>query len=213
MANARIPSLPTVRSMLGALWGVRCLGCRRGGDIVCDPCWRSAGLWRSDSVDNGGAVNDGILRIYRYDGIVRDIIIAIKRRSLSAAGRRFTTALAGAIRGYQPECVVLVPDSTAGWRRRGFGVVRSVLTGTDIRIEPALVMLDPGTQEGRTRVQRRVAREGALAVAAHWRVCGKRVVLVDDVATTGSTLHEARRALEEAGATVVAAIAIAGVRR
>ncbi|WP_178945551.1 ComF family protein [Kocuria sp. TGY1127_2] len=41
---------------------------------------------------------------------------------------------------------------------------------------------------------------------------GRTCILIDDVATTGSTLRESKRAIEKAGATVVGAAVIASVR-
>ena len=38
---------------------------------------------------------------------------------------------------------------------------------------------------------------------------GKKIILVDDVITTGATLHEARKTIEEAGGNAVLAIVIA----
>lgn len=214
MTEIVTPAAATVRSVWGAIMGIRCVACRGYGDIVCDGCWARTSHWNPRAEMPSGVVPaDGIIRLYHYDGVVRDVIMAIKRRSHSAAGARFAVALATVIRFYRPDYVVAVPDSIAGWRRRGFGVVRSVLAGTGVRLTSALSLRDSGTQEGRGRTQRHRARAGALWVQDVRHVRGARVVIVDDVATTGATMTAARRALEAAGATVVACIAIAGVRR
>ena len=54
---------------------------------------------------------------------------------------------------------------------------------------------------------------GAFGVSGSWDVTGITVIVADDVATTGSTLHEAALALYKAGASKVLCIAFAGNRQ
>ena len=50
---------------------------------------------------------------------------------------------------------------------------------------------------------------GAFSVNNPAKVSGKEIILIDDVVESGATLSDARRALTDAGATEVIAIAIA----
>ena len=52
----------------------------------------------------------------------------------------------------------------------------------------------------------------AFVVSDDWDVTGLTVIVVDDVATTGSTLHEAAATLYKAGASKVLCVAFAGNR-
>ena len=54
--------------------------------------------------------------------------------------------------------------------------------------------------------------KGAFEVSDNWDVTGLRVIVVDDVATTGATLHEAAKVLLRAGASKVLCVAFAGNR-
>jgi ComF family protein len=63
------------------------------------------------------------------------------------------------------------------------------------------------------REQRFSSMQGAFSVANAGAVRGRRVVLVDDVLTTGATLSEAARCLEDAGARVVGMAVVALVER
>ncbi len=97
-------------------------------------------------------------------------------------------------------------------RRRGWS---RVLPGL------ALAASGSGGQKGLGRGERRARLAGSLVArerGSPWSrqhrctLRGRPVVLVDDVLTTGSTLREAARALEEAGAVVLGAAVIAAVQ-
>src|ERR671911_370083 len=70
-------------------------------------------------------------------------------------------------------------------------------------------------QVGLTRAQRRENLQGALRVpdGARARLDGRRVLLVDDVLTTGATANAAARALLRGGARAVDVLAFARVVR
>ena len=55
-------------------------------------------------------------------------------------------------------------------------------------------------QHGLSREQRQNNISGAFKVSQAGRVAGRRIVLCDDICTTGATLREAARVLNEAGA-------------
>lgn len=61
--------------------------------------------------------------------------------------------------------------------------------------------------------ERRANAEGAYAVADPAAVAGRRVLLADDIVTTGSTLSQCARVLREAGAADVAGVTFARARR
>lgn len=71
---------------------------------------------------------------------------------------------------------------------------------------------DTAPQRGLTRAERQRNVRGAFAAAAGQAgalLAGRRVLLVDDVMTTGASLYEAARALRQAGARHVDALVVA----
>jgi predicted amidophosphoribosyltransferase len=70
-------------------------------------------------------------------------------------------------------------------------------------------------QGGLTRRQRIDNLRGAIAVRPAWRqrIEGRRIVLVDDVMTTGATAAACARALRRAGAGCVHVVTLARVVR
>jgi predicted amidophosphoribosyltransferase len=108
--------------------------------------------------------------------------------------------------------VVAIPGTRAAFRRRGFDTVqliarRAGLTPWNVfapaRPHRAQKLLGADEREANLRGAFRLRR----AVAGH------RILLVDDVVTSGATLREAARTLRAAGAEVVGAAVVASTAR
>jgi predicted amidophosphoribosyltransferase len=117
---------------------------------------------------------------------------------------------------YLPGAVLVthVPTTTRRRRERGFDhsqlIAKELCKLRNWRFEPLLQRIDQSHQVGSTRLER-------TANPIEFRVIGEvsklRVVVLDDVVTTGNTLEKAAHYLRKAGATEVRAIAVAGNRR
>ncbi|MFJ4584276.1 ComF family protein [Streptomyces echinatus] len=143
--------------------------------------------------------------------------------ALGAGAGAGARARAGAAGGAWPWAVLLVPVPSARWavRARGHDPVRRMAlaaagelrrTGTPARVAAVLRQRRPVADQAGLDARRRLENlAGALEVAVGGsRLLGTgRVVLVDDLMTTGASLAEAARALREAavsrrdGGTVV----------
>ncbi|MGQ7786469.1 ComF family protein [Nesterenkonia sp. K-15-9-6] len=121
--------------------------------------------------------------------------------------------------------LVTPPPTPASLLRRSHRPVDHLLRAVGLRPTGGLVTVTPsaalrsllpgGRQKTRGSVARRRALRGTLRVTAagRRRLPGARVLLVDDVLTTGATLHELHRVLREVGADVSGAAVVAAARR
>ena len=113
---------------------------------------------------------------------------------------------------------LVVPVPLHPWRRLRRGYNQAELVARPLAALLALPYAGALARRRPTRTQARLPRhrrranvEGAFRVRRRHRrrLAGRRVLLVDDVATTGATLDAAARALRRAGAASVVAVAVA----
>ena len=212
--------LEALRDAVALVLPVECAGCGRPDREVCADC-RAA--LRPDPIVLPGEPT--VIAGARYERELRAVILAFKDGDRPGLARAlapiFATALEGALRvaragGGGDETLVLcpIPASARARRRRGFRPVERLARAVGVRgvrLLEAAPHVRRGAQKSVGATERAENVRGAFRATRRARGC--RVVLIDDVVTTGATLREATRELELAGATVVAAAVLAATPR
>jgi len=186
---------------------VYCAGCGAADRALCARC--RAALLGPLTV---GRLTDGtpLVSALRYEGPARRAILLFKeqgRTDIAAAlGSRLATAIGAAVVG--PVELVPLPPSRGSLARRGYDPVRTLLVAAGLPSSAVLRRRSAGvTQKTLDRDSRRSNVVGSLVARAP--LTGRRILLVDDVTTTGATIEEAARAVREAGGAVIGAATLA----
>lgn len=143
-----------------------------------------------------------ILSAHRYDGDVRRRVVDMKYRGRRSLAHELARRLAETVRadvGNAIDIVTWAPTSAQRRRRRGFDqayvIARQVARELGVPCRRLLVRETRHTQTGRSRAAR--------LSGPRFRALGTRrplrVLVVDDVVTTGSTLRAAAHALTSSG--------------
>jgi ComF family protein len=163
-----------------------------------------------------------IVAPWRFGGAIADALRRLKFSSRTHVARTIAPLVAPYLAAVcrLAEIDVVVPVPLHWWRRtrRGFDQA-ALLAGAAARVDPGIARIrHPLRRARRTAPQTGLAAAaraanvaGAFTVPPRARrlVAGRRVVVFDDVVTTGATMAAAARALRAAGAAEVLGFAIA----
>jgi ComF family protein len=158
-----------------------------------------------------------------YEGALVRAILLLKHERIEPLGTWFASRLAEVVRSegdrLAADLIVPVPLHRLRARERGFNQVdvfgRPLARLLHLPYKPVLLMRSrPRPERHLLRLDERwEAVRGAFAIRHGGRVDNLRVLLLDDVMTTGATLDACSRALREAGAKSVLGLTIARAGR
>ena len=156
-----------------------------------------------------------------YEGTVRKGLLAFKFQGSQAAARPLGELIARCAAEQfsgKFDTVTWVPVSRKRLRKRGYDQARSLAEQACRLWDTKPVQLlekcvDTPAQSGISEpAARRANVLGVFDPVPGAEIAGKRILLVDDICTTGATLAECARVLRDAGAAEVVCVAIAHAR-
>ncbi|MDA0271522.1 MAG: ComF family protein [Chloroflexi bacterium] len=217
LVDAVLPQRCLVCGAFGASLHPACLATfSRAEGERCIRCWRpGAGTWceRCASGPPDAPAFDGLRAPFRFEGDARRTILEAKFRSITAHLPVLAGAAAEVVPAeWLPLTVTAIPLARRRERQRGYNqagrAALAIAEALGASYRPRLLRRVRATapQASLTREQRLSNVAGAFALR---RVPPERVLVVDDVTTTGATLSSAAEVLRAAGAVRVYAIALA----
>lgn len=217
----------------------RCLACREilvCGDWLCGPCERifpdlpsahcprcalpfpsphtGAHICGECLQEEGSGSLGRVWALGLYRGVLAKIVTRLKYGREEALAFRLGRELAKKLTVGMADLVVPVPLHVRRLRQRGFNqsawLARSLAKEIRVPYAPTLLFKKDKTvpQTGLSKEERWTNVRNSFTVRGD-KVVGKKILLVDDVYTTGATLASCARVLKKAGAEEINAIVVA----
>jgi len=216
---------PLFRCVRAALpQGCVLCGCDGAIDGLCRPCWTALPAYPDarcpvcatpiSTKEVCGAclrrspAYDQVIPAWVYSLPLSRLVQSLKYSGRLAAATPMARALSAAIVGAEvPDLIVAMPLSRERLAQRGFNqaqeIARLLAQATGIMLATGLLLRQRHTHPQSMLPWKERARNVRGAFRCNETVTGTRIALIDDVLTTGSTLHEAARALKSQGASEV----------
>ena len=214
-------------TLLDLLFPPRCVFCRRllrrGEEGICSRCQQELPWALGAEAEQTGEFFSLCASPLWYQDQVRASFHRYKFKGVRGYSRTYGRLVAQCVLDHlagRYDLITWVPLSRARLRQRGYDQAMllasaAALALDDVAAETLCKVRDTEAQSGlgKNDASRRANVLSAYQVTDPALVEGRRVLLIDDIVTTGSTLSECARVLRTAGATDVVCAALARSRR
>lgn len=191
---------------------------------ICDNCYSMIPFLEDRVFELGPMYSfDNCICLCEYNGILKDALRRYKFRNKSVyyrtLGKLLALKIIKVIKVKNEDIIMSIPLNKDRQIERGYNqsYLISNYISKVLRISEKSYVLkkikNTSVQSLMNKSLRGKNVEGAFKVIYPEKVKGRKVFLVDDILTTGSTLSECSRVLKESGAIEVTAVAIASGKK
>jgi competence protein ComFC len=218
-------------SFLDFIFPRSCFVCGKAGTDLCEPCGKVLKpaqlrcLHCSRANPYGkycfrckkASQADQVLAVFAYKSPLKDVIHQFKYEDASSLGEVFSHLLSQKIKkipGYRSYKLTFIPLAAHRERQRGYNQARLLVDGIirELKMERTdlLTRVEVGESQVRsgTKSARRANVRGTFELKTDTKIPSK-IILIDDVITTGATVEEAAKVLKKAGVKGIVVLALA----
>lgn len=206
--------------ILNSLAPYDCLGCKTEGALVCQECLPHilesfpSRCFRCQATTADNEVCRACRRIVpigrvmvgtAYKSYAKQMVQALKFGPDRTTAELIAEWLDGSLSHIDADIVTFIPTASSRARSRGFDqsfmVAREFAKKRGLAFETLLVRYGKSRQVGAERAVRQ--KQVAGAYRSKRQLNNEKVLLIDDIVTTGATLSEAARTLKQSGASKI----------
>ncbi|HLC90054.1 MAG TPA: ComF family protein [Patescibacteria group bacterium] len=213
------------KSILDLLFPIECLGCKKDGEWLCANCFNSIKINNQPFQFNSSShyLKRILVAADYQQPLLAKVIQTFKYNFIPDLGEilgkillDFLGNLADQIDFSDFDLVIAVPLTKKRKLWRGFNQaeILAKIVSENLGMETDFSLLkrkyQTAPQVTLSAKERLVNVKGVFAVKTPNQLKGKKILLIDDVATTGATLTECAKVLKENGAKEVWALVVAG---
>lgn len=208
--------------LLDLLFPPKCTFCggllSQSGLLMCPECQRTLPWLEGAAAEKKVEFAELCVSPLRYQDDVRQSIHRFKFTGRRWYARTYGVLTAQCVQDHltgEYDLISWVPVSRKRRRQRGYDQARllSDETGAHLGLEPVELLRkirdNPAQSSLKDAAQRRANVMSVYEAPWPERAAGRRILLVDDVVTTGETLSECARTLRMAGAEAVVCVTLA----
>ncbi len=173
----------------------------RDGDL-CHDCfrWEEDGKWKGFLTKN--------YSLYLYNDFLKEVMAKFKFRGDYALAKVFAHFLKEVVQQLEADVFVPIPLSEERLFERGFNQAAALLLEAGLPSSEILTRIHLEKQSKKSRTER-IHLPQVFRLIPEADIQGKRIILIDDIYTTGSTLRHAAKLLKQAGAENIQSLTLA----
>jgi ComF family protein len=206
-------SLKATETLLRLIFPPKCIFCGKILDIekeleICDDCFEKLDFIKSPII-----MNNVIACVCQYNAVLRGAIVKYKFFDKPSFYRAFGLLLSQRVqevfKDIKIDLLVSVPLHKKRERERGYNQAKLIAqqvsrhTGIPDRSKVIARVVNTKPQSLLSKEERKYNLEAAFIIEKPKEVQSRTILLIDDVLTTGATLHHCSECLKQAGAKAV----------
>lgn len=190
--------------------GIICQNCGRATNIPTNRCYSCSGEWAVDKARSAFLYEDGA------EKLIKSLKYGKKRYIAEIIAPYLKVVYIKYL--FAPDIITFVPMTDKKKRKRGFNQAELIALNLskEVGVMCKDLLVKTKDTEEQKNLDRKSRQENLLScfkVKDKTAVKGKKILLIDDVLTTGATAHAVSKVLKKAGAESVYLLTVASVQK